>query len=156
MAIYGSLTEANTYFSTQRLHIGDWPIASDNDKNRALAEATLRIDRLRFTGAKVDAAQELEFPRFLGDEPNGTEVIPDEIELACYEVALELINENLPEDLHRDLDVKTRAFSSVLTTFSRDVSATEHVAAGIPSFLAWQYLMPFLASSRSLRLRRVN
>lgn len=153
MAAYDTYTNADTYFG-ERLHVIAWLEASSEEKTKALKEASARIDRLRFSGVKVDDAQDLEFPRYYGDDPDGTEVIPTDIKIACYELAYTLIDGVDPDQEFENMAVGSQGYSSV--RMSRSVQAlSDHLAAGIPSPTAWRYLMPYLASARKIQIRRV-
>ena len=151
MAAYETFGAANTYFD-DRLHVSTWDDASTSDKTKALKEASSRIDRLQFRGLKVLDTQDLEFPRYYGDEADGTEVIPDDIKIACYEIAFALLDEIDPD---ADLSVKYRKFAGVATSYNRDMIAS-HLAAGIPSIYAWRFLQPYLARNKTVKLNRVT
>jgi hypothetical protein len=146
MAAYDTYTNADTYF-TARLYVQDWTDAPSTTKTKALTEASQRIDRLRFRGEKVSDTQDLEFPRYydVDEGPDGTEVIPDDIKIACYE--------RNPENEIEGLAVLRRSFSNVSTTYRND-AVLEHLASGIPSILAWQYLKPYLAYCKSINVYR--
>ncbi|MFA5758515.1 MAG: DnaT-like ssDNA-binding protein [Clostridia bacterium] len=149
---YDTLDNADTYFST-RLHVSSWTSATAADKTKALEEATRRIDRLRFRGNKVLDTQELEFPRYYGDEADGTEEIPDDIKIACFEIAFSLLDGHDPEQELQNLTVERRTFVQVTTVY-RDNMILDHLASGIPSALAWSYLRPYLARTNSMTLYR--
>lgn len=53
---------AEEYFSG-KVFAEEWDKAIKDTKERALKEATRRINRLKFKGIKIDPAQLLEFPR---------------------------------------------------------------------------------------------
>jgi len=151
MAAYDTYVNADTYF-INRLYVQDWTDSSSATKTKALTEASQRIDRLRFRGEKVDDDQDLEFPRYYGDKADGTEEISDDIKIACYELALALIQERNPEIELDNLAVMKRSFANVSTTYKN--IALEHIASGIPSMLAWQYLKPYLAYCKSINVYR--
>lgn len=154
MAAYDTNTNADTYF-TNRLHTLAWDEAASTDKTIALTEATQRIDRLRFSGVKVDDDQELEFPRYYGDDPEGDEVIPDDIKIACYELAFALLDDVDPDFELENLTVASQGYSSVrVAKFGAMPQA--HIAAGIPSATAWRYLASYLASDRAIKIHRVS
>ena len=150
MSSYDTYINADTYFAT-RLHVSSWTGASNADKTKALAEATNRINRLQFDGYLVDEYQDNEFPRYY-DEIDGTEVVPTDIKIACYEIAFALLDDVDPDV---DLSIVSRKFAQVATTYKRDQIA-EHLAAGIPSAYAWQFLQPYLARNRSVKLNRTS
>ncbi len=154
MAAYGTYIEGNAYFAN-RLHSTAWDEAISSQKTVALAESSSRIDRLRFSGIKVDADQDLEFPRYYGDEADGTEVIPDELQNACFEFALVLLDGVEPDLEFENLGVSSHRFSGVGMTNNPNANL-DHIAAGIPSATAWRFLMPFLADSKGIQLNRVT
>ncbi len=152
---YLTVSEANTYFAT-RLYTLAWDEASSANKTIALEEATVRIDRLRFSGWLVDGDQANEFPRYYDWDSgaDGTEEVPTEIENATAEIALALLDGADPEFDYENMNVSSTAYSSVRT--SRNMQDTPaHTAAGIPSPLAWRFLLPWLASARRIDLNRI-
>lgn len=152
---YSTVTEANTYFAT-RLHKLAWDEASTTNKTIALAEATERIDRLRFSGWKVDDSQDNEFPRYTDWDTGvtGTETVPDDIKKATAELALSLLDDIDPDQEGENLNISSTAYSSV--RISRNANDTPaHVAAGIPSLSAWRYLLPWLSPDRRIEINRV-
>jgi len=154
MAAYDTYINADTYFEN-RLHVLAWNEASSTNKTIALAEASARIDRLRFSGIKVSTTQDLEFPRYYGDEADGTEEIPDDIKIACFELAFSLLDDVEPDLEYENLSVGSHAYGGVKT--SKDSFAQfDHIAAGIPSASAWRYLMPYLADAKGIKLNRVS
>lgn len=154
MASYDTVENANTYFSN-RLYALTWSNSSDSEKTIALAEASQRIDLLRFKGNKVESTQDLAFPRYYGDDPDGTETIPDDIKIACFEVAMALLDGVDPEVEIDNLNLRSQAFSSVKTSYL-GILSPEHFAAGIPSAFAWMYLRPYLVAGDSVKLRRTT
>ena len=154
MAAYDTYTNADTYFGT-RLHVFAWDDASTADKTKALAEATARIDRLSFSGHLVADDQDLEFPRYYGDEAEGDEVVPTDIKIACYECAYALLDGVDPELELENLAVLSQGLATAKTTYSRR-EAPEHIAAGIPSAYAWRFLKPYLAQGQTVRLNRIS
>ncbi len=111
--------------------------------------ATRAIDRLNFAGDKADDAQALQFPR--GEDVS----VPKDIEYACYELALAFLDGVDLEQEAQSVGVASDAFSGVRTTYDGD-SYAEHMRAGIPSIVAWQYLKPYLRDPREIVISRVN
>ena len=166
---YGSLANAVTYFGT-RLHTSAWDDASNTDRTKALYMATRYIDRLNYKGQKAavyaliladaeataaeirvaEASQELEFPR------DTDTTIPVDIETACYEIVLALLDGVDPDTELENLGVSTYSYAGVRTAYNRDQQPIEHLIHGIPSALAWRYLKPFLRDGRDYALVRVN
>ena len=159
MAAYGTYLEANEYFQN-RLYTLAWDEASSKNKTIALEEATQRIDRLRFSGVKVDETQELEFPRYyleydgtdLG--PEGDEEIPEDIQIATYELAYCLLDGVDPDLELENLIITQQKYSTI--QMNRSLGTLEYIVAGIPSATAWRHLLPYLAPSRPIRIHRVS
>ena len=159
MAAYGTYAEGDTYFAN-RLYVSAWTDETDANKTVALTEASTRIDRLKFSGILVDEDQVLEFPRYYLDadgtdnEADGTETIPDDIQNACFELAFALLDGRDPDIELENLTVLNHRFDKIATGKSGQI--LQHVLAGIPSALAWHYLLPYLTSGRTLKLNRVS
>ena len=175
--MYSTVVDANTYFDG-RLYSTVWSAASTPDKTKAMEQATRIIDRLNFAGEKhaahivrfgltgrndfeisltlaqqalVSAAgltQATEFPRGDDTEPQA------DIFLACYEIAIALLDGVNPDEEFNDLGVVSEGYSSVRTTYDR-TTVPEHTNAGIPSATAWRYLKPYLRSGHGVKLSRV-
>lgn len=89
---YGSLTEANTYFSDTEIS-GTWALYTENKRNKALQKATTQIDRLPFIGEKYNYTQTRCFPRtlythrgqmFLDTNTSGAVIVPETVNHAVY------------------------------------------------------------------------
>jgi hypothetical protein len=143
---YGTVENAGEYFDT-RLRTFPWDNATDEDRIKALCEATRSIDRLAFAGAKTDPDQTRQFPR------SGLETIPNPILWATYELALVLLDQLDPELEIRKLGVTSESYAGVRTTYDRS-SVDSGTLAGIPSTQAWQYLQPYLADPDEITLSR--
>lgn len=100
-------TDANSYltvaeadvFADERLQSSAWTGETDTDvKERALIQATRRIDLLTFEGEKADSDQALKWPRLDVIDDNGDEydsdAVPDLVKRAAFEGALWLLNQN--------------------------------------------------------------
>jgi hypothetical protein len=133
---YGTLWKANRYFDN-RLRSVVWKESLEEDKVAALREATRLIDRLNFKGMKTTSEQFKQFPR------SGDLSVPVDIEVACYEIAIMLLDELDPEEERKNLTAIDRQYSTVRTTYDRKV-VPDYQSAGIPSFIAWTYLLPYL------------
>lgn len=143
---YGSLKDADLYFCN-RLNSKVWEQAEENDKKKALIEATRLIDRLNFKGSKADLTQWLQFPR-------GTDtLVPQDIKIACYEIGYRLLDDIDIEMEIDNLSVTSEGFSSVRTSFDRSPGSI-HMRHGIPSAKAWFYLFPYLIDPRQITLNR--
>jgi hypothetical protein len=119
MAYYGTVNEANTFFST-RLWTYDWDNASVADRAKALQHATDLIDQFDYVGQKyavailygtstapltptdaeiraAELSQPLQFPR--GEDADASSTIPTEVEQACYLIAKALMTRDPEADL---------------------------------------------------------
>ena len=170
---YLTADQAQTYFAG-RLHSDAWDCASVTDQGKALLQATNAIDRLNFAGLRTadynqrlaqigedgvlvasnillptSPYQTLEFPR------NGDAVVPREILAACCEIALALLDGVDPEMELRNMNAVHQGFAAVRQTYDTHITnlAYRH---GIPSVVAWNYLMPFLADPTEINTRRVS
>lgn len=94
---YVLLTEANAYFD-ERLQVANWTAASDDDKNRALIQATRWLDRFDFMGERSTTAQALEWPRIGAYTKDGyeydTDSVPTFIKHTACELALKAMNDD--------------------------------------------------------------
>jgi hypothetical protein len=181
MAYYGTLAGANEYFNL-RLHSESWSDSDPSDRPKALTEATRIIDDLSYKGTKnavwlimyrydtgtekeelklvnaptrdeviaADATQELEFPR--GKDTT----VPNEIEWACYEISLALLEGFDPEDAIDRLNVIRQAYSAVRTTYDNSSAAMEYLVYGIPTARVWRWLKKYLTDSRIIRRSRAD
>jgi hypothetical protein len=151
MENYGTRAEGDEYFRN-KLHSQTWFDATVDERTVALTEATMRIDRLRFSGAKVDDNQELEFPRYY-DDPDGSETVPDEIDYATYELAFSLLDGIDPDMEVENLNSTSHTYAGIRTNrFPLDT--LQHIVAGVPNLTAWRFLMPYLATTRTLKINR--
>lgn len=93
-----TLAEANTYVEG-RLNASTWETdATDDDKNRALVEATRELNALPWDSLRTDDTQALAWPRqsFLNpDSPNAqyfdTDEIPQRVKNATMELAFQFV-----------------------------------------------------------------
>jgi len=81
---------------------------------------------------------------------------PEEIRIACFEIAHALLDGRDPELEVEALAITQQNYGSVQTSYSRAGSPLEHVANGVPSVMAWRLLRPFLRSSDEITLSRVS
>lgn len=145
---YGTLNGANTYFHS-KLHTESWMNAPIEDREKALFDATRRIEVLAFKGSKATSEQVLFFPRLTLDSG----VVPDDIIMATYEIALALLNGIDPDVEARNLSVSAQGYAGARTTYDRSYTQ-DHLRAGIPSAYAWSILRPYLADPQNLRVSR--
>ena len=179
---YIDVNTADVYFNN-RLHSEIWIDTDDQTKLIALRDSTRRIDRLNFAGQKTNESQLLQFPRksvpvvtqvgfgftsVLPDSDNLEEIEPDnetevslhidteipaDIQIACCEIAIALLDGRDPDLDIENLAVDSQSQSGIRTGYSRKY-ALEHVRSGIPSALAWSYLRPYLRDFRNMVIRR--
>lgn len=114
---------------------------------KSLAQATQIIDRLNYRGRKTDSTQENEFPR--GGDTN----IPEDIERACFEIALALLDGVDPDIEFENLYMNSQGFANVRSTYERN-SVNPYYSVGVPSFMAWKYLQPYLVDCQRVKLER--
>jgi len=145
---YITVADADTYFEN-RYNVTIWDQADDDDKEKALKDMTLRIDRLNFIGIKADEDQEKQFPRY------GDTTVPLDIQYACAEGAFALLDGIDPERELELLGMKSQGLASARSTFDRSF-APEHFLAGIPSAMAWNYLKPYLIDPENVQITRVT
>jgi hypothetical protein len=162
---YATTPEGDLYFS-QRLNSNTWLNAVFNDKRNSLRQATRLIDRLNFVGDLAVPGQILQFPRsysqsFLVNnvltniitvDPNG---VPVDIKNACFEIAYKLLD-GVDVDMEIDLLFATnRGYSTVRSSYD-PLHIPDYLRNGIPSALAWTYLLPYLRDPNEIRVSRVN
>jgi len=156
---YATLEEAQSYFDDCRLNAESWDNSTPENQLKALKSATISIDRLNFKGSKVDPTQANEFPRITGRLPSdSTRVIPStgiprDIQVACCELALSLLDGVDPDLEEEDLSSITEAYATVRVTSDPNVRK-DHIRAGIISVVAWKYLLPYLNDPFAIYLRR--
>lgn len=178
MSAYATYVEGDAYFAT-RLYVTAWTGALDSDKTKALTQATRIIDRLNFAGEKhaasearlsltgsrdfetslsdlqlqsirdAGATQELEFPR------GSDTAIPEDVKIACYEIAYALLDGIDPDQEYVDQTVVSQGYSSVRTTYDRS-AVQEQTNAGIPSPTAWRHLKPYVREGHGVKISRVS
>ena len=146
LPFYGTLAKAVAYFR-YRLDCDAWTEASTDDKIKALVMSTIAMDRLGYIGSKLDEDQALEFPR------DFQEAVPVEIERACYENALKLLDGVEPDTEIDNLMTNSRAYGGVRTTLDR-TSLAPHYLHGIASPAAWRFLQPYLNDGELLVMKR--
>lgn len=148
MSNYTNITDADAYFVT-RLNSEAWDNAVDADKTAALTMATEAIDRLNYLGQKTDSAQVNQFPRDADTD------VPDDIEKACAELALTLLDGVNPELEFEQLNMVSQGYANVRSTYDRS-TPPPHVVAGIVSVTAWRYIKPYLRDVHSVNVFRVS
>ena len=101
-----------------------------------------------------DSPSILGYPPIVPDPiPVGTPIVPGEIEVACYEIALCLLNGWDPEIEARNLSVTSSGYAGARSSYDRSFLQA-HLRAGVPSALAWSILRPYLNDPQALRITR--
>lgn len=158
---YGSVANADLFFSFT-LNTRKWDTSSPLNKRKALISATRLIDTLNYAGQKANDGQVLQFPRknvyvdplTTDSVITGDDNVPADIKIACYIIALRLL-EGFDPDKEADLlAAASTKFGQVGTTYEREY-IPEHKRAGIPSATAWNYLRPYLRDPYGVALVRV-
>jgi hypothetical protein len=151
--VYVDLDYVNSYFSA-KLHSEGWFSAIDEDKIKAIIQASQAIDNLNFHGFKRFTEQPLEFPRSYY-RCRIVDIPLDNLQKAVAEVAYSFNDGIDIEQEIAGLRVTSRGYSSVRTTYDAN-RPPENLIAGIPSITAWNLLRPYVNTSDRLRLRRVS
>lgn len=86
---YIELSFAETYNGEKRVFAEDWTGATIDTKEKAIKEATLKIDRIRMQGVKADEDQLLQFPRIMTGIDDT--IVPIEIKNAVCEEAYAIL-----------------------------------------------------------------
>ena len=146
--MYGTVTDANSYFVTKSFDDGGaWANEPPDRKLVALNRAAILINRLAFEGDKTDPDQENEFPR-------DDEDMPLEIEYAAYEIARELLRGRDPEQEYQLQGASRLGFNRVTTEKKPDF-ISEAKLHGIPSIIAWDLIKPFLTEGDTFTIERI-
>ena len=151
MTAYISVEDAQDYFD-ERFNSEAWDahsVTGDESQTKALKQATRIINRLNFIGSMTDETQENQFPR------GGDTDIPEDIQIACCEIAIALLDGVDPEIEMENLNLKSQAYGQTKVDYDR-TNPAEHILAGVPSATAWRYLKPYLRDSRQVTVTRVS
>lgn len=147
--MYGSVSDADTYFSTLRYDASSlWASATTQVKTALLNEATILIDRLNFKGCKTEEDQDNEFPR---DE--ATEV-PTDIEYATFEIAYSILSGRNIDYERENARKMSVSFGSGKNVRKTEQFVSENIENGIPSERAWDFLLPYLRDPTNIKLER--
>lgn len=143
-----NLYDADYYCHEERLGAEWWLDEPETHRTKALKQATRMINLLNFIGCKTDPAQENEFPR------GGDTTIPRDIEIACVEIALALLD---GRDVEIEADNEIQAAGLATGTVRRNPEMINEARANnIPSIVAWRHLRPYLQRADTVRFSRVN
>lgn len=147
MSSYISVEDADDYFEANRLITDAWDNSSATLKAKALNMSTKLIDQLNFDGDKTSELQTNQFPR------GGDTVIPTSIQEATAECAYALLD-GVDIDFEFDnLWTNQQSIASVRSAHRTD-DVPEHKLVGIPSYLAWRLLKPYLRTNEPITIMR--
>jgi hypothetical protein len=111
--------------------------------------ATEIIDRLNFVGSKNDSDQTNQFPR------GADTTVPGNVKNACFEISLSLLDGVDPNLEYENIFMTSQGYGGARSSYDRSVKPP-HVLAGVPSFVAWTYLQPYLIDPQRLDLGRAS
>lgn len=149
MSTYITVEDATTYFKTQKLFADAWEAASSTQRQVALNMATSLMEVIAYAGTKTDEEQELQFPR------GGDTVIPTDIQNACAENAYALLDGVDPEYEYENLRQVSQGFANVRSSHNTAI-LPEHKINGIPSYIAWRLMVPYLRDRSAITIMRMS
>lgn len=120
---YVTVEEADSYFANT-LQFEDWNKYDATTKEKALITATRQIDRLPFSGRKLDLYQNLEFPR-TNTALEFTDGIPDAVAYATCEQALFLLQGGSKRQELQKQGVKSYSLGDLSETFVDNLSEAQ-------------------------------
>lgn len=142
-----------TAYHGERLGTDFWDNASSADRVRALKEATRLMDLVPLVGQKYEEDQVREFPRDVDDDG----VVPTEIQDACCEVALALLQGRTFDQLSSSIGIASESTgdASVSYTGDRGALALSDEFFGLPSPTAASLMAPWIEDTSNIDLTRV-
>lgn len=160
---YVTLATANSWFA-DTMRDGEWRGWSDDDRERALIQATKEIEalggvrggttaaRYGFHGTPSNSTQALHFPRTTDGDSTGAYVVPTGIVDAVCEQAIGLLRRR---DKASPLDVDGLRADGVMTVSMDGLSATWIPNRRPPhvSIDAWIAVRPYIRSVGRTRVR---
>jgi len=145
---YISEADADIYFAT-RLDVEAWEDADSSTRAKALASATEMINLLPYVGEKAGGENDNMFPLDYQLE------VPENVQKACCEIALELLEGHDSFKDFKDLKVRAEGYSSVRVSYESDFLVYQELY-GLNSFRAYKLLLPWLAMpAKTITLNRV-
>jgi len=120
---YVTVEEADSYF-VNTLQFEDWNKYDTTTKEKALITATRQINRLPFSGRKLDLYQNLEFPR-TNTALEFTDGIPDSVAYATCEQALFLLQGGSKRQELQKQGVKSYSLGDLSETFVDNLSEAQ-------------------------------
>jgi hypothetical protein len=147
---YANIEFANDYFA-EVVDKDAWLEADQAKRDAALAQATRTINTLNFIGRKTDPEQVNEFPRNDDDE------VPQEVSIACCEVALAILRGLDLEAIHGNAGKSSEKVGDASVSYSGD-GALKLLSenSNLPSTTAMRLLNEWLVDPRELDLERIS
>lgn len=133
-----TLAKANLYITNNVIFSNSWDTATDSKKTIALNQATNIINNLPVKFLKLSPTQPDVFPI------EGQTTTPVEVEEACADIALSLLDGNNPEEMLSALRIESQSIDNVRISFHQDKVPPPHILYGVPSASAWSKLAPYL------------
>ena len=149
---YADRIYANAYWD-DRLANSAWSAATDDNKDRALKQATTVIDTLDFVGYKTSETQVRQFPR------NDDTDVPDEVLQATCEIAAVLLSGTTLDSVvggKAGIASESIGDASVSYTGAGRAGAFLSATLGTLSPVAARLLAPWLRDEDSIRVDRVS
>lgn len=146
---YADETYADAYFA-ERLNVSAW---ADPNKLAALQHATRLIDQVPLVDEKYEESQARQFPRSCDTEGE----VPDEVNQACCETALALLQGKLLDTMEETAGVNAERVGDSSVDYEvggRGVLALSDETFGLGSVMAARLLAPWIADE-SVDLTRV-
>lgn len=144
---YADVAYATAYFA-ERLNTSAWDDADSADQEKALKQSTRQIDLLPLVNEKCDEDQAREFPR-TGDPGCADESgdVPIEVQDACCEVAIALLENKSLEQLSSNSGIKSKKVGDASQSYAdgRGRMALVDDNLGLPSPTAARMLAPWIA-----------
>ena len=135
-------------YSGSKVFADVWNEADATTKEKALKEATRRINRLKFKGLKGDSGQVLEFPRQFPQVSSYTfgyveqEEIPEEVKAATCEEALAILKfGNSARTKAQEQNVVSVSFGDASETYAKGSFGKMH------SKEAYELLKPYVVGA---------
>lgn len=146
---YADEVFADTYFG-ERLDAESWDSAASPLRLKALKQATHDVDNLNFVGGKTDPDQANEFPR------RGDTVVPVEVQEACCEQAIALLEGLSAKKIHRKAGISSESVGDASRSYGpggRTQLLAENL--GLSSQEAMRKLHEWMVDPRDVTVERV-
>jgi len=155
---YISLAGAETYFES-RLNASVWDGETDDNKNRALVQATRALDaNNRWKGTRVDpTVQALEWPRdniYIDDDAWPSSSIPADVANAAAELSLYLLSSDRTAD-NASSGLKSLGVGSGAVELVFDNATETDVLPETVMAMLWRWVTSSGSSNAQPKTRRV-